>query len=198
MWYWVLKAVLITIGKLFFRVKVEGLENIPPKSNFIIVSNHVSFLDPLLIMAFVPRKIHCIALRSLYKIDWIKWFLYLVEALPSGRVSRKAAHLLSRNKNVGLFPEGGVSYDGKFREFRRGAALLALKTGRPVLPCAVSGTFESLPFGAKFPKLFRPLKLKIGKPIYILKEFDDIIDDIYLREGVFRIRNAVKEMLDAG
>jgi 1-acyl-sn-glycerol-3-phosphate acyltransferase len=198
MWYWVLKAILFTIGKLFFRVKVEGLENIPRKSNFIIVSNHVSFLDPLLIMAFVPRKIHCIALRSLYKIFWIRWFLHLVDALPSGHVSRKAAHLLNRNKNVGLFPEGGVSYEGKFREFRRGAALLALKTGRPVVPCAVSGTYGSLPFGAKFPKLFRTLKLKIGQPIYILKEFDDIIDDAYLQEGVFKIRNSVKEMLDAG
>jgi 1-acyl-sn-glycerol-3-phosphate acyltransferase len=198
MWYWILKSVLIVISKIFFDFKVEGLENIPRKSNFIIVSNHVSFLDPLAIMTAVPQKIHCIALRSLYKITWIKWFLYMVEALPSGRISRKAAHLLNRNKNVGLFPEGGVSRDGKLGEFRRGVALLALKTGRPVVPCAVFGSYESLPFGAKFPKLFMPLKVKIGKPIYILKEFDDIIDDVYLKQGVFRIRNAIKEMLDAG
>jgi 1-acyl-sn-glycerol-3-phosphate acyltransferase len=198
MWYWILKGILIVLGRLFFRIKVEGLQNIPRKSNFIIVSNHVSFLDPLLIMAFVPPKIHCIALRNLYKMTRIKWFLYLVEALPSGNISRKAAHLLQRDKNVGLFPEGGVSRDGRLGEFRRGTALLALKTGRPVVPCAVFGTFETLPFGKRFPKLFRPLKLKIGRPIYILKEFDEIIDDIYLRNGVFKIRNAVKEMLDAG
>jgi 1-acyl-sn-glycerol-3-phosphate acyltransferase len=198
MWYWILKAILIVLGRLFFRIKVEGLQNIPRKSNFIIVSNHLSFLDPLLIMVFVPQKIHCIALRSLYKMSWIKLFLYMGEALPSGHISRKAAHLLQRGKNVGLFPEGGVSRDGKLGEFRRGTALLALKTGRPIVPCAVFGTYKALPFGKRFPKLFQPLKLKIGKPIYILKEFDEIIDDIYLRNGVFRIRNAVKEMLDAG
>jgi len=198
MWYWVLRGIMIAISKLFFRFKVEGLQNIPQKSNFIIVSNHVSFLDPLAIMTAVPRKIHCIALRSLYKIPWIKWFLLMVEALPSGRVSKKAVHMLSKNKNVGLFPEGGVNREGRLGEFRRGAALLALKTGRPVVPCAVFGSSESLPFGAKFPKLFRTLKVKIGKPLYILKEFDDIIDDVYLREGIFKIRNAIKEMLNAG
>ena len=198
MWYWILRGILIAISRLFFNFKVEGLENIPQKSNFIIVSNHASFLDPLAIMTAVPRKIHCIALRILYKIFWIKLFLYMVEALPSGRISRKAVHLLNKNKNVGLFPEGGVSREGKLGEFRRGAALLALKTGRPVVPCAVFGTFDSLPFGSKFPKLFRTIKVKIGKPIYILKEFDEIIDDIYLQKGVFKIRNAIKEMLDAG
>jgi 1-acyl-sn-glycerol-3-phosphate acyltransferase len=198
MWYWILKGILITISRLFFNFKVEGLENIPRKSNFIIVANHVSFLDPLAVMTAVPKKIHCIALRSLYKISWIRWFLHLVEALPSGRISHKAVHMLNRGKNVGLFPEGGVNHDGKLGEFRRGAALLALKTGRPVLPCAIFGTFASLPFGAKFPKLFRPIKVKIGKPIYILKEFDDIIDDLFLQKGVFRVRNSIKEMLDAG
>jgi len=198
MWYWILRGILIAISRLFFNFKAEGLENIPQKSNFIIVSNHASFLDPLAIMTAVPRKIHCIALRILYKIFWIKLFLYMVEALPSGRISRKAVHLLNKNKNVGLFPEGGVSREGKLGEFRRGSALLALKTGRPVVPCAVFGTFDSLPFGSKFPKLFRTIKVKIGKPIYILKEFDEIIDDIYLQKGVFKIRNAIKEMLDAG
>lgn len=189
---------MIPISKLFFRFKVEGLENIPKKSNFIIVSNHVSFLDPLAIMTAVPRKIHCIALRSLYKIFWIRWFLLMVEALPSGRISRKAVHMLGKNKNVGLFPEGGVNREGKLGEFRRGVALLAYKTGRPLVPCALFGTFESLPFGAKFPKLFKPLKVRIGKPIYILKEFDDVIDSVYLREGVLKVRNSIKEMLDAG
>ncbi len=189
---------MIPISKLFFKFRVEGLENIPKKSNFIIVSNHVSFLDPLAIMTAVPRKIHCIALRSLYKISWIRWFLLMVEALPSGRISRKAVHMLARNKNVGLFPEGGVNREGKLGEFRRGVALLAYKTGRPLVPCACFGTFESLPFGAKFPKLFMPLKVRIGKPIYILKEFDDVIDGVYLQEGVLRVRNSIKEMLDAG
>jgi len=188
---------LRAIGRVYFRLKVEGLENIPQKTNFIIVSNHVSFLDPLVVMAAVPKKIYCIALRDLYRIIWMKWFLFLTETLPSGSVSEKAVRLLTRNKNVGLFPEGGVSRDGTLNEFRRGAALLALKTGRPIVPCAILGTFEALPFGARFPTP-RRITLKIAKPMYLLKEFDTVIEDTYLQDGIFRVRNKVKEMLYAG
>lgn len=195
--YWILRAIVGVIVKLFFRLKVEGTENLPVKTNFIIVANHSSFLDPLLMMAAVPRKIHCITLRSLYKIIWIRWFFELASAIPSGNSSEKAVNLLLKGKNVGLFPEGGVSRDGKLREFKRGVALLAMKTGRPIVPCAIFGAYEALPRQAKFPK-FVPTKVKIGKPIYILKEFSDVIEDILLQEGLFKVRNAVKEMINAG
>ncbi|MCX5714139.1 MAG: lysophospholipid acyltransferase family protein [Candidatus Omnitrophica bacterium] len=190
-----LRAFFLFGGKVFFRLKVEGLENIPKKTNFIIVANHNSFLDPPLIMAAVPRKIYCIALRDLYQMFWIKWILALSEALPSGSVSERAVNLLMKNKNVGLFPEGGVSRDGQLKDFRRGAALLALKTGRPIVPCAILGTFEALPFGKRIPKHVQ-IKLKIAKPVFLLKEFEDIIDDVYLQEGIFRVRNIIKEMLN--
>jgi len=197
MWYWIFSILFFFIFKIFFRLNIEGLENIPQKTNFIIVSNHNSFLDPAVIMASVRKKIYCIALRDIYKMTWLGWFLQVTETLPSGSSSEKAINLLLQNKNIGLFPEGGVSRDAKLKEFRRGAALLALKTGRPILPCAILGSFQALPFGAKLPKL-HPLKLKIGKAVYFAKEFDDIIDDLYLQEGMFKIRNIIKGMLDAG
>ncbi len=197
MWYRIFRILFFVIAKIFFRLKIEGLENIPQKTNFIIVSNHNSFLDPPVIMAAVRQKIHCIALRDIYKIYWLGWFLRVIETLPIGSSSQKAINLLMQNKNVGLFSEGGVSRDGRLKEFRRGAALLALKTGRPIVPCAILGTFKALPIGAKFPQL-HPLKLKIGKAVYFAKEFDDIIDDLYLQEGMFKIRNIIKGMLDAG
>jgi len=195
MWYWIFTIIFKINFKLFFRLKVEGLENLP-KSNFIIIANHNSYLDPLVIMAIVPRKIHCIALRSLYRVWWIKWFLRLVEALPVGSSSPKAVELLANNSIIGLFPEGGLSFNGKLREFRRGAALLAFKTGRPIVPCAISGTYEAFPRDAKRIK-FMPIKVKIGEPIYLLKEPDEVIDDLYLQEGIFKVRNTVKELLNA-
>jgi 1-acyl-sn-glycerol-3-phosphate acyltransferase len=197
MWYWILRAILRVYLKLGFRFKVKGLENLPKKSNFIIVSNHVSYLDAMLIMSAVPRKIHCIALRFLYRVFWIRWFLILIDALPIGAASPKAEELLLQNKNVGLFPEGGISHDGTLKPFRRGAALLALKTGRPILPCAVYGTFAALPVTASIPKLL-PIQLKIGKPIYLLKEFEDKLSDIALQEGMMKVRSAIKGMCDAG
>ncbi|MCX5707681.1 MAG: lysophospholipid acyltransferase family protein [Candidatus Omnitrophica bacterium] len=197
MWYSVFSWMFLFVFKCFFRLKVEGLENLPQKSNFIIVSNHNSFLDPALIMAAVRKKIYCIALRDIYKMSWLGWFLQVTETLPSGSSSPKAVDLLLKNKIVGLFPEGGVSRDGKLKEFRRGAALLALKTGRPIVPCAIIGTFQALPFGSRIPRL-TPLKLKIGKPVFFAKEFEEVIDDIYLQEGMHKLRNIIKGMLDAG
>lgn len=197
MWYWIFRAGCIITLKLFFRLKAEGLENIPQKSNFIVVANHASFLDPLIITAVVPKKIHCIVSRFLLKIPLLKWSLEKLEVLPAGRSSKKAIEFLTDNKVVGLFPEGGCSRDGKLREFRRGVALLAIKTGRPILPCAILGSYEALPVRAKFPKCL-PIKVKIGKPIYLLKEFENVIDDIYLQEGIFKIRNKIQELINAG
>ncbi len=198
MWYWFFKLIFWAIFKLFFRFKVEGLKNLPPKTNFIVVANHASYLDSVCIMAALPRRIYCIVARFLYRIPVVNWFLRSIKSIPSGNSSARAVDLLVKHKNVGLFPEGGISRDGSLGEFRRGLALLAIKTGRPIIPCAVLGAYQALPFQAKFPKLFSPIKVKIGKPVYLLKEFDDEIDDIYLQEGVFKIRDTIKEMLNAG
>ena len=183
--------------KLFFRLNVRGLKNLPSKNNFIVVSNHASFLDPFIIAAAIPKKIHCISSRFLYGIPWLKWSLERLEALPTGGSSQKAIDYLSKNEVVGLFPEGGCSRDGKLREFRNGAALLALKTGRPIVPCAILGSFGVLPLRARFPK-FLHIKVKIGRPIFLLKSFDDDVDELRLQEGIFKIRNTIEEMLNAG
>lgn len=193
MWYWVFKAICVVALKLFFGLKVKGLENLPKKTNFIVVANHTSYLDPFIIGSSIPCRIYWLALRDFYKILWIRWFMRRTEALPSGSSLQKLAFLLARNKNVGLFPEGLRTHDGKLREFRKGAALLALKTGRPIIPCAIIGAHEALPVKARFPR-FVPITVKIGKPQYFLKEFDDIIDDVYLQEGTLKIQNAVREM----
>ncbi|MBU3959028.1 MAG: 1-acyl-sn-glycerol-3-phosphate acyltransferase [Candidatus Omnitrophica bacterium] len=197
MWYAIFRALSKIVLKLFFRLKVEGLENLPKKNNFIIVANHSSLMDSFVIAAAVPVKIHCISSRFLYSIPWLRWSLERLEALPTGASSEKAVDYLMKNEVVGLFPEGGCSRDGNLREFRRGAAVLALTTGRPIVPCAILGTYQALPVTAKFPKPV-PIKLKIAKPVYLLKEFDDVIDDIYLQEGISKIKNIIQEMLDAG
>lgn len=198
MWYWIFRTLNIAILRTLFKIKVEGLENLPKKTNFIIIANHTSYLDPLVMMIVIPRKIHCIALRSLYMFPLLGWYLQMNEALPEGSSSEKALNLLSKNRVVGLFPEGGISRDGQLKNFRRGVALLALRTGRPIVPCAIFGTYEALPRTARFPKLFTPIKVKIGEPQYLLKEFDDLIDDVYLQEGTFKLQNKIKEMMYAG
>jgi len=198
MFYWVVRAVIIFVLKLLINLRIEGAKNIPLGSNFIVVANHTSFLDPLIIMASIPKKIYCVASRYLYKIRFLNWFLNGTQAFPSGASSQTAVELLMKNKIVGLFPEGKISRDGKLKSFRKGAVLWAHKTGRPVLPCAIIGAREALPLRAKFPRLFSRVKVKIGNPIYFLKEFEEIIDDILLQKSVLRIRGELLKMIYAG
>lgn len=195
--YWILRVITKVILKLFFRLKVEGLENLPTKTNFIVVANHTSFLDPIVMGVAIPQKIFWITMKNIYRLSTLSWIMKITGALPTGSVSEKAVYLLRENKSIGLFPEGKISRNGQLGEFRRGAALLALKTGRPIVPCAILGAFEALPRNAKFPK-FHSIKVRIGQPKYLLKEFEDIIDDIYLQEGIFKIKNTIKEMIYAG
>jgi 1-acyl-sn-glycerol-3-phosphate acyltransferase len=117
---------------------------------------------------------------------------------PIGGTSNIAIDYLRNGKVVGLFPEGGCSRDGRLRTFKTGVALLAFKTGRPIIPCAIQGSHQALPIRASFPKLFVPIKVKIGKPKYLLREPGDVIDDLYLEEGLFEIKNSIQEMLNAG
>jgi len=197
MLYWILRVIIIIILKLFFRFEVRGAENVPQKTNFIVAANHASFMDPVVVGAAIPKKIYWLALREIYSIFWVRLFMKMTtEPLLVGGSSQKAEYLLTRNVDLGLFPEGGLTRDGNLGEFRRGVALLAIKTGRPVVPCAILGTYEALPITAKFPRL-SPITVKIGEPIYLLKEFEDIIDDVQLQEGIFKIRNAIKELLNA-
>ena len=197
MWYWLFRTVFLIILKIFFRLRVEGLENLPQKTNFIIVANHLSFMDPIVVGVAIPQKVHWITHRLLFKIPILRLFFYLTACIPSGNSSSKAAELLFQNKNVGMFPEGAISRSGELLDFKRGSAMLAMKTGRPVVPCAVLGTFKALPFGRMFPK-FVKIKVKVGKPRYFLKEFYIIIDDVDMQEGLIKIRNTIKELLNAG
>ena len=132
MWYRLFKLLSIVLVKGLFRFKVEGLGNLPEKTNFIVVANHTSYLDPFLVGVAVRRRVYWIAQRDLYKVPLIYWFMKKTSSLPVGRAAEPLTELLRQNKNVGLFPEGRRTHDGKLTEFRRGAALLALKTGRPI------------------------------------------------------------------
>lgn len=197
MWYRFFRFITVFILKVFFSLKVEGGENIPDKTNFIVVANHASYLDPFIVGAAIPQRIYWVAIKDLYKPPFVRWFMRRTDTLPVGRSSGELLALITDNKNVGVFPEGTRTHDGQLREFRRGAAMLACRTGRPILPCAIIGSYEALPVKARFPK-FLPIKIRIGKPQYCLKEdLEESVDDIRLQEGIHKVRNVIKEMLYA-
>jgi len=138
-------------------LKVSG-DNIPKKGPFIIVANHQSILDPMILMACIPHKITFLAASYIFQIPLVGQVVRTSGALPvnSNRGNIKSIkHCLSCLLDggvVGLFPEGGVSLDGNLRPFKHGWAYLALKTGSPVLPVAIAGSRIVLPVGTYIPR----------------------------------------------
>lgn len=161
--------------KLFFRLKVKGLENLPGKGPYIITPNHTSYLDGFNIVAALPSKIF----KDLYLVGFQKYFTgtfreifaRLAHVIPVdpetylNKALQLAAYVLRKEKSLVIFPEGGRSYDGEMMEFKRGVGILSIELNIPVIPASIKGSFEALPRGAKWPK-FTEIEITLGEPLY--------------------------------
>jgi len=159
---------IVGLELFFHRMKVEGRENVPP-GGCLIVSNHVSFMDPTTVGWAVGREIYYLGRTTLFKPPFLSWFLPICNVLPIDRDAhditglRRIIKMLKAGHGVVLFPEGTRSPDGNIQPAEPGAGLIALKAGVPVLPCRVFGTFESLSRHTKRLS-FHPIRVVIGKP----------------------------------
>lgn len=138
------------INRLFARnyhdMKVIAPAELPRTGPAILVSNHISGLDPLLIQSACRRLVIWMMAREYYDIRSIGWIFRMVEAIPverSGRdtaATRAALRALHDGRVVGIFPEGRIETDHELLPFQTGVAMLAIKTGVPVYPVYLDGT----------------------------------------------------------
>jgi 1-acyl-sn-glycerol-3-phosphate acyltransferase len=150
--------------KLYNRLEVRGLDNIPPGTTMIVASNHASYIDPPLIGGVFPGRLRYLAKESLFRIPLLGFLIRTLGAVPvtredsqrAGAVMKILLGLLRDGENVLLFPEGSRTPDGRIKPLEAGVAFLAVKAGVPVLPVYVGGSFESWPRGKALP---RPSKL---------------------------------------
>ncbi len=169
MFYAFVKLFFALPVRIYLRLKVRGKGNVPPAGAAIVVANHASFLDPIVLGSACPRKIHFIVLRHMY--DWwrLRWFYWGMETIPvrreeEARAIKLALGCLKRGQVVGIFPEGGRSPDGVLKDAKQGAALMAALSGAPVIPACIRGAFESLPIGGKFPAP-AAVSVRFGEPL---------------------------------
>lgn len=162
--------VLMWAGGL--KIKVTGLEKLDPRSTYVLAANHLSLLDPPLLLACLPIQFRFFAKEGLFKIPFIGGHLKRAGHLPVARENPRAGlRLLSegarlireRGTSVLIFPEGGRT-EGTLREFLEGAAYVAIKAGVPVVPVGIAGTRESLPMGSLL-VLPAHVRLAVGDPI---------------------------------
>jgi 1-acyl-sn-glycerol-3-phosphate acyltransferase len=150
------------------RPKIVGRENVPDEG-CLIISNHVSFMDPTTVGWAVGKEIYFLGRKSLFKPPFWNWFLPVCNVLPIDREGhdiagmRRIIGMLKAGHSVLLFPEGTRSPDGELQPGQPGAALIAVKAGVPILPARVFGTFESLSRHDKRLR-FHPIRVVIGKP----------------------------------
>jgi len=192
-------AGIFSAGPLLFSFKSKGAENIPSKGGFILVSNHRSHLDPVMLGFGSKRMLSFVARDSLFQNPVFSWFIKSLNANPikRGRVDSGAlklgAKLLSEGKGLVIFPEGTRSKNGELQEGKRGVAMLAIRTGVPVIPAWVEGTQNALPRGSRKLKS-APVLVTFGTPI----KLEDLVQTPLTRESyeeaLLRIMGAIKAL----
>ena len=197
--YRTLKVVVRALLRTLYRIEVEGTEHVPQDGPVVIASNHLSFLDPLVLGVVLPRPIAFIARGDLFKIPGLGWLLRKLYAIPVERGSgdlaavKAAIRALREGMAFGIFPEGRRSRSGKLEPFKTGAAAIALRTGATVVPVAITGTDEIWPPGGKL-RLRGKIRVVIGPPVD-LGAYAGRLDKAHLTEATRRIERAVAAML---
>jgi 1-acyl-sn-glycerol-3-phosphate acyltransferase len=154
------------------RVDVRGAENIPSGRPVIFVSNHQGAFDIPALQAFLPVQFRWVAKKSLFRIPVIGWSMSLAGYVGIDRDNpaeamknmEEASEKIRKGTSVLVFPEGTRSGSGRLLPFKRGAFVLARKSGVPVVPVAIDGTSGIMRRGGF---LIRPSKvrIKIGRPL---------------------------------
>ena len=155
---------------VFCSRRMFNAARVPREGAVILASNHASFLDPPLVGASLPRDIHYLARKSLFRVPLLGWLLRQVNAVPVDRDGGGGAGLkaildrLNQGAGILLFPEGTRTRDGRLQPARSGIGLTVVKSSAPVVPVRVFGTEHAWGYGRRFPAP-RPVAVKFGPPL---------------------------------
>ena len=158
----------------YFRWRVFHPERVPESGAVILACNHASILDPPLVGCGLHRECTFLARETLFRFPPIRWLFTKWQAVPLDRDGGGASGMkrivaaLGRGRAVILFPEGTRTHDGQLQSVRHGVGLIVVKSGAPVVPVRVWGTFEAYGRNVKIPKPKR-VTVKYGQPMPFLE-----------------------------
>lgn len=156
----------------FVRVTVEGRENISPTTSYMFVANHQGAYDIFSIYGYLGHQFRWMMKKSLEKIPFVGFscrmsgHIFVDNSSPSAvrHTMEMAEHQLQGGMSLVVFPEGARTWDGKMRQFKRGAYKLASEFGLPMVPITIDGSFDVMPRFKKLPHWGR-IKLTIHHPL---------------------------------
>ncbi len=170
-----LKNIFQIVFKLFMRIKARGLENLPDQA-CIIAPNHQSILDGFLVASLFKRKFmkntYVYAKEKHFRGRFLRFLanrnnIILVDVNKDLKLSiQKLAEVLKKGKNLLIFPEGTRTLNGQLGDFKQTFAILSQELQVPVVPVAIKGSYDILPSGSKFPRLFKKVTVEFLQPVY--------------------------------
>jgi 1-acyl-sn-glycerol-3-phosphate acyltransferase len=170
-WLWrSLQVILRIVFIVWLRYRVRGLKHVPPEGGGLILVNHQSFLDPLLVQLGMARPVSWIGRENLFRVPLIGWIIRKTYSMPIKRESggtaiiRESVRRMQHGFLVGIYPEGTRTSDGSVGPFKPGFVAMIRRGKLPVYPVGIAGAFHALPRGAWF---LRPRKVRVvfGEPI---------------------------------
>jgi len=193
-------AMLIRLAfRLNGGLEVMGIENIPRVGGGIIASNHISYLDPPLISAVLPRRVTFIARKGLFDIPLLGWFIRhysfpIDRERPKPSTIKEAIRRLKRGELLAMFPEGKRSETGELLEPKKGLGMIVSRIDVPVIPTLIIGSNKALPVGARWLKRAK-ITIIFDRPIYYSSTIETTANRQRAYEGLGRmVMSAIKEM----
>ena len=177
-----LRLLIFALVQVLYRLRCRGRHHVPATGPALVVCNHVSFMDALVLGGACPRPLRFMMDRPIYENPWINWFFRIAGAIPvdsdrrdPGGVRRaleEVSRALRNGEVVMIFPEGRLTPDGEVQAFRRGLDLVLARDPVPVVPAALSGLWGSWTSNkdgkalTKWPRRLRARVLLVfGEPI---------------------------------
>ncbi len=191
------KIIVFPIFKFLFRGELDGANNIPDQSSFIIVSNHGSLLDPPFLGHALGRKVSFMAKQELFKVPLLAQIIKACGAYPvkRGFIDKNSIILASKklfnDEIIGIFIDGTRQKDGFVNKPKNGAALIASKTKKLLLPVAIINSHRLVKFKFFLP-IFNKVIIRIGKPI----NYPLSTAKIDITETTIKLKNEINFLLE--
>jgi 1-acyl-sn-glycerol-3-phosphate acyltransferase len=188
------------LPRWYFRFRVSGARQVPAAGPCLLVENHASYLDPIVLAMACPRPVRFIVDRAQYERLAVHWIAARTGAIPVENNPkdvgslRRALEALRQGSVLGIFPEGGRSDDGALKPFKPGAALLALRADVPLVPVGIVGAYRAYPRQRRLPRP-SPISVRFGAPILFPAEWRTRAARERLDEATALVEAAIRALL---
>lgn len=153
-----------------FRIRVDGMPRYPRRGPMLVLSNHQSNLDPMILGCVCPRPVNYLAKKQLFSFKPLGWFLRWNDTIELDRNAslggiKETLKRLKRKESVVMFPEGTRSIDGELQPIKGGFCTLVKKTKVAIMPAAIDGAWDAVPRDSPFPNFWATIQVVFGEAI---------------------------------